>query len=256
MQRMNILTWIKELFVGWEITPESLKDKRKAVRIRCSINAVCHGTKEEFAARIVEMGKEGIRLEVPRKVLPGAKYGIELRHRSISASVLDYDIMNIWGEVLWCRKKRFSSKMVAGIRFLDTSSNIDRSWVRFILKRLGFDSKSVFQKRHDIRVPVLIPLKYAVDREKRGEARVANIGIGGILMETLEPIQVNAEVHLKIGPYGRFAPIICRGTILQCRRDPATRMYKMGVRFLPLGPKQVQLLGRYILKFLKDSADA
>jgi c-di-GMP-binding flagellar brake protein YcgR len=252
---MDILKWIKDLVVGREITPESLKDKRKSVRIRCSINVTAHSGKEEFAARVVEMGKEGVRLEVSRRLKPGTKYGIEVKHKAISASVLDYEIMNVWGEVLWCRKKRLSSRMLAGVRFIDNPSHIERSWVRFILRRLGYDSKTVFQKRKDIRVGASVSVRYMMGRERMGDGKISNIGIGGILMECVNSLPVNQEIHLRIGPYASMEALVIKGVVLQCRRDAATRLWKLGIRFTEHSPKQTQILGRYIVRFLKETSE-
>jgi hypothetical protein len=249
---MSILESIRELFIPQSPPNEALHEKRARVRIKCSFTVMCRGMEEEMAGKIYEMGQEGLRVEVPRRVKPGDRYALELKQLSASSSPFDFEEPIVWGQVIWCRKKRFASTMLAGFSYLDSGDKLDRSWVRHIFRKLGVDPQGIFQKRTYIRADADMPVSYAQGSMAPEEGRLLNIGIGGALIETRLPVSLRNEIMFSLGPHQGIPRVSCKGVVLQARMDSGGRRWNVGIMFGDLTAHQTRILGRYVMKFLRE----
>jgi len=250
----EFLETILEFFGGREITEDELLEKRKTTRIRCAIDVQVSSVRQSFSARIIDMGIRGVRMEVPRRLKAGDKMNVKLTQFSGSSAPFEND--SVWMKVLWCRKRRYAAVIEVGAAYDDTEKNMERSWVKYLLRKIGLDTKGIFEHRKRLRVSGRVPLRYTVaGRQGFDDCEVINLGVGGLLADTDHEIRPGTKVEMKIGPYYTLEPIVLSGLVVSRVINRDTNHWNTAVQFLGLTDRQIQSVGKYVLYLLRASAD-
>ncbi len=227
-------------------TPE---ERRRLIRVKCSFDVTCIVGEKSVPGKVIDMGLNGLRLETTERVKPGTL--IYIYHPKPSNR---FDNEHVMCQVKWCRKRKTTSKIEIGVKYADTPGNMRRSWVKFLLKELGFDGRAIYTRRKSVRAEANLKAVMRSDDGGVLEGKVLNLGIGGALFAAEEAFGPGALVKMKIGPYKRFKLLELPGTILSTRRSMGNGGYLVSVRFDDPSPAQVRLLGDYVINLLKDSA--
>lgn len=247
-------------FVSLFTASHSVEDRRKIIRLRCrySVYAVYKG--EVLTATAIDMGLQGIRLEVPERLKKGQTVHLLYRGAAGQPPVLKLsdvkrDLDNalkagVECEVTWCRQDRYTKKIQAGVSYTDSPSRMSKSWVKKILREIGFDEESIFQRRKIMRVVAQIPFLARVDQATI-KGQVLNLGAGGALLQADEALPPTLE--LRIGPYKKFNTLTIAGKVVTKRHESTSNSWLHGVRFQSPDEEQVDLLGKYVIALLKDN---
>ncbi|MBI3924877.1 MAG: PilZ domain-containing protein [Armatimonadetes bacterium] len=226
-------------------TPE---ERRRLIRVKCDYEVACIVGNRSFPAKVVDMGLNGLRLEAPERLRQGTT--IYIHHPKPSNR---FDNEHVMCQVKWCRRRKGSNAMEVGVQYADTPGNMRRSWVKFLLKELGFDERAIYTRRKAIRAPADLEASMHSDEGGRLEGKVVNLGVGGALFAGEEAFSPGLPIRMQIGPYRRYRVLEVPGTIISTRRRNENGGYLVSVRFNDPTPSQIRLLGDYVIGLLKDS---
>lgn len=244
----NLLEGLKAFVV--QPADPTIKERRDPIRARCHLPVTVTEGAEARHAIVSDVSLDGLRLKLSSP-LKGKKVSV-----SHPSQACEFEVDTIRCEVLWTRKRKFSRDVVVGLKFSDDPSIIERSWVQFVLRELGFDERAVYRKRQYIRAEANLAADVFDENGNRlAEATVVNLGLGGVLLSTGEKLEWDSWVRLEIGPYHKLPVLDLRGLILSRGTDPdRTACFVYSIRFHEPGDEQLQLLGKYVLLLLKESA--
>ncbi|MBI3925404.1 MAG: PilZ domain-containing protein [Armatimonadetes bacterium] len=245
---------------------DSVEERRKVIRLRCRYTVFCILGSDIWQATVVDMGLQGLRLQMERKLSKGTMVSLVYRNAAGGTPVVkkadliaDPDLAAQRGvrcQVNWVNQDRYSKTVEVGVTYADAPDRMSRSWVKKILREIGFDESTIFQRRKIIRVVSSIPCQIRV-QEGASQGTIAgralNMGAGGTLVQTDDSIKNKTGVLLLLGPYEKFPELKAAGTVVTTRFDAPTRSWLHGVRFENLSSSQVDLLGKYVVSLLKAS---
>ncbi len=226
-------------------TPE---ERRRLIRVKCDYQVSCIVGNRTFAARVLDMGLNGMRLEVPERLRGGST--IYVHHPKPSNR---FDNEHVICQVRWCRKRRNTDEIEVGVQYADTPGNMRRSWVKFLLKELGFDERAIYTRRKQVRAPAQLYSEVLSDDGQTLVSKCINLGVGGALFESHEAFSPGTNVRMKIGPYRRYRALDVTGTVITAKKQPHLGVYHTSVRFADPTSSQIRLLGDYVIGLLKDS---
>lgn len=224
---------------------ESLDQKRSLTRLRCRIPVLCQGQQSSFEATVVDIGLHGMRLEVPHKIAGGQIMAV-----SYKAAGGRKGPEKVVTQVRWCRKKRNAEVLEAGVEYVERDEKLTKSWVDHVLDEVGYDESSVFEKRRSLRAPGRL-LGYLETRGGRYSGSVANLGLGGALLEVGKALARGTPVEVEIGPDHGLDALRLEGKIAHVTRGD--QGWLNGVVFSDLAPAQAELLGQYIFLLMREA---
>ena len=111
------------------------------------------------------------------------------------------------------------------------------------------------QRRNYVRIPVQIELEYYVKGRELGEkGLIIDISGGGILLNTMDPLQVNSEINMRFSLKFPEETTVVYISGMVVREDHAPRAnadpdfpYKYGVRFEGLSVKEQDHIVKYVM---------
>lgn len=221
-------------------------ERRRLIRLRCDYQVQCVVDQQQFSAQVTDMGLNGMRLRLDQKLKPGST--IFVYHPSRVDKVENEYVLCL---VRWCRRRHNSEDLEAGLQYADTPGNMRRSWVKFLLKELGFDERAIYTRRKSIRADARLTGRAVADDGRRLEGLVLNLGAGGALFECPDAFAGGTRVRLHVGPYAKLRPIELPGIVLHAKRSKEDGPYMTSIRFEDLNGTQVRQLGQYVLQLLK-----
>lgn len=225
-------------------TPE---ERRRLIRVKCNYDVSCIVGNKTFPATVLDMGLNGLRMEVPERLRKGAT--VYVHHPKPSNR---FDNEHVMCNVKWCRNKKTGDGLEVGVQYADTPGNMRRSWVKFLLKELGFDERAIYTRRKSVRAPSHLKGSMTNGDGERSEGTVLNLGVGGALFTAENAFPPGSAVRLKVGPYRRMSPLELDATIISTRKQ-RDNGYFVSVRFTDPTPKEVKRLGDYVIGLLKES---
>ncbi len=227
------------------------EERRRLIRLRCNYEVQCVFEETQFTANILDMGLNGMRLRMQERIKPGSTVFV-YHPAQVDRTENEYVLCL----VRWSRKRRDSEEIEAGLQYADTPGNMRRSWVKFLLKELGFDERAIYTRRKLIRAKSLLTavLFSTVDGHKL-EGKVLNLGVGGALFESSTTYPPKTQVRLRIPAWGKLKPLDLPGVVLHSKRPNPSGNYLTSVRFEDLRSPQLKLLGQYVLQLLKETTD-
>jgi len=222
------------------------EERRRLIRLRCDYTVQCVVEQQQFEAHIIDMGLNGMRLRMNHKLKPGSN--VFVYHPTRSERIENEYVLCL---VRWSRKRRESEELETGLQYADTPGNMRRSWVKFLLKELGFDERAIYTKRKTIRAESSIEGLLASEDGAQMEGTVLNLGAGGALFESANAFAPSTKVKLRVGPIAGLRQLWLTGIVLHSKQAHPNEPHLTSIRFEDLKAGQVRALGQYVLQLLK-----
>lgn len=238
-----------------------LEDRRQVIRLRCRFNVYVIDLKDISTGTVLDMGLRGLRLECKKPVKKGMRLSLVYRGAvgqkpKVTLAQLEADRQaaiesGVRCKVIWTNKNRASRLTQVGVSYADTPERMSQSWIKRILKEIGFDEGAIFQRRNVIRVVSAIPCSVN-SGHNNWRGRAVNMGAGGILYQDNKQIPEGTVIKIQVGPYNKLEPLEAAGEIVTKRYDAISDTWLHGVKFRAMDEDQVDLLGRYVVTLLKE----
>jgi hypothetical protein len=190
-----------------------------------------------FVAQVVDMGLEGLRLELPCRVERGQL--LSLRY---DGPLGCYDHDTVGARVVWTRPRGDGNGSEVGVAYTHPPPYLEHSWVRHLLRVFDLEKVSVEDRRKEVRIPVRVEAAVHTLRDSaapegasgaRGRglpARIRDIGPGGALIESAADVALGSAVVIEVaGVEGR--PVSCEGHVVRKSRLSRSDHWLVGIRF-------------------------
>lgn len=220
------------------------QERRRLVRMRCRYRCIAEVGGERQPATISDLGVGGLRLRLGSA--PPAGQWITI-FTPFGDESLDGEPVR--AEVLWSRQNRDGAAVV-GLRYAADPESMDRSWVRTVIKHLGFRPESLLSKRKWVRADCVLEGSLNRGDGQPPRVQIHNLGVGGALFEHSGVLPL-CKASLRIGPYEGLAAFEVHGHLIKARPDGKAYLY--GLEFDQLDPEQLRHLSLYLKKLLKHS---
>lgn len=227
-------------------------ERREIVRLRCYYPVTCFTDKGKTAhnARVTEMSLKGMRLVGPRKLARDAE--VYVAYQSEDRRVKKESVRC---KVVWCNK-RPTGEYRLGVMYDDSQENLGTSWVKVILRELGFNENNIYQRRRHARFNSSINGDLTTGEGKRvASVDVVDLGVGGALLRCPERVEPETMMRLSVGPYENLPRVHLPGMVIGTRSDPdkpGERLHNF--RIVHADKKEVELLGKYLIQLLREGS--
>lgn len=183
-----------------------LQERRQTTRVDCCYQVDCTLDGAEFAATVINMGLGGMRFLAPHQL--AADDLVSLRQPGLVLAPVTV-------RVVWARQQGSSSAFETGVVYMGPVQQLDSSWVKSALQRLGFEGAVNERRRH---------LRTQVDAQGVVHlegvplvCRVLDLGLGGALIQTDHPIPRARE----------GSPLLLEVNLQSCQDKLAARIVYM-----------------------------
>ena len=222
-----------------QVTPSLPQQNRRVVRLRCNYPVTCSMLGKRFTSQVVDMGLEGLRLEVPLRVERGQL--IALRYEG-PTTCYDYD--TVQARIVWARPHPSGNGTLAGVAYVNPPAYLERSWIRHLLRVFDLDKLSVHDRRRDVRLP--ISLQATVDsRNVVEQAWVRDLGLGGALVECSRELEVGTHVTIfLVSAEGEHVSF--EATVVRTVRGSTSSVWMSGLQFTGPADECREHLGRVL----------
>jgi len=223
-------------------------EARDRARVLCRYPVGC--TPGNFEAFVVDISRTGMRLEGVSSLRAGERVSLAYRPYP-GGDPPPENAGPVEVEVVWCRKRSHDGKLLAGVRY---AGPVEASWVHHVFLEVGLAREQTgAQKRKHLRLATALRAEI---RDKHtgqylGEGKVANLSLGGVLVQSATPLSENQLVLVLIAPYNNFPILSLTGSILNCRPDLEEDMLLASIQFVNVSPAEARTLKRYIFKLLQ-----
>lgn len=167
------------------------QERRVTTRVDCCYPVECEQGSERFPGTVTNMGLGGMRLLSERELETDAALHVHSHEAGWGA---------LAARVVWSRPRTHGDDFETGLIYRDGLEELDNSWVKAALKHLGFESKSLYERRRTLRANTSLQAHLAV-AGKPYACVMRDLGLGGALVETPAPIigiQDRAAVTLEV----------------------------------------------------------
>ncbi|MBI3926400.1 MAG: PilZ domain-containing protein [Armatimonadetes bacterium] len=223
-----------------------IAQKREMTRLSCEIPVHCETERRNFPGTVVDLGVRGMRLQCRPALEQGEVIAISYHGKA------RFNPAKVVARVRWVRKR--SGGVEAGIEYLGEEQE-SKTWVDYVLEQVGYKEASVFDRRRSVRASGAIGGTLVTKDGGRYEGAVANLGIGGALLETRRPLSVGMPVTVRIGPGGKLKQLVLEGKVRHSGRSDTPEKWLNGVSFVELTPETTELLGEYLFLLIRESVD-
>ncbi|MCA9792524.1 MAG: PilZ domain-containing protein [Candidatus Eremiobacteraeota bacterium] len=220
-------------------------ERRELIRIRCHYDVEFSVKGKKHKGSVVDMGMQGMKLRCFAPLKKGEEVSV-----TYPIEILDACHQTIRCKVLWVRKRDRDFVTFAGLGYNEEDQIMSKSWVKSLLKQLGFGNNRIFQKRKAVRAECFIPVEAVYGHAKVSEGRIYNLGVGGALVEAPKDFGKGNMVELRIGPFEELEQFTITGAVVVSRQQGG--LYLQGVQFGELKERTVDVLGRYLIHLLNN----
>lgn len=247
MNLRELLETIQGLLPGRAGLPD--EERRRLVRLRCYIPVqLLQPGRKPHDAVVVEMGVDGLRFRTRYEIDKKTEVHVEYPHKV--AGVKNHRVRC---RVIWTRKGSNSPHTTVGVRYEDTPANLRGSWVKAVLRELGFEERMLAQKRSAIRVPGDLPASVAIPGDEFvGGARALNVGVGGVLLQTDSRLKQGQTYRVSLGPAFKLNSLMLAASCLRCEHQSGD-VWVSSLRFTDPSAEQVRLLGKYLMAMIRST---
>ena len=245
---------LKSFRRGDEDVDWSLDERRHLVRMRCHYDVQYRlvsrdSGRKQHPGTIVDMSLGGMKL----RCFQAPKVGdtVEVTY---SVPTTDIQESTIPCKVEWVRHRERDFVAFVGLAYDASKDVMKKSWVKMLLKQLGFQSDKVFQRRKFVRAECIIPTKAVYQRVETLDGRLYNLGAAGALLEARRALPEGEFVELQVGPFEDLPRLDVTGTVVQVNKQHAN--YLLGVEFGVLSERATTRLGEYIRHLLTEHWEA
>ncbi|MDQ7821360.1 MAG: PilZ domain-containing protein [Candidatus Eremiobacteraeota bacterium] len=250
---MAWLSKLKEIVTKCREEDLILKERRRAPRISCFIEAAFSVGEYTFEGTIIALEATGLRLLSPVKLSRGDILTVKALTLPDETEGEGRHTVLLKAEIVWCRQKRGFPLFYAGAMFLEDEETIRNTWVYKELSRHGVASTGDAGRRRTVRVTSSLPVQVVLEKRKWLTGVAIDLSLGGIKMNLIRDPGIDKEVTLRIGPYKNLALMECRGIIKRSAYNKKTEDYTLGVEFINFEDTQVKQVGNYIMALLREA---
>lgn len=247
----SLLDGIKA-FIG--ANQPSGEETRDRARVLCRYPVDCSAAPEDvpFRAQVVDVSRSGMRLEGVGDVSKGDRFYVAYVPVA-GAEPAQEGVEPVQVEVMWARKRPHDGVRLAGVRYADPQQ-VTRSWVHYILEEVGLSQeKTSSQRRKHIRLATALRAELRDNQTGQhiAEGKVANLSVGGTLVQTEQPVEEGATVLVLVSPYNNFPIFSVPGKVISVRYDPDEGMTFVSLQFINVNARQLKTLKRFMFNLLK-----
>lgn len=243
----SFLAGLKSLVKGKGASPSwAYQERRTTVRLLCQFDVDGKtGSSKKFQGQIVDMGLKGMKLRTFEQLAAGDSVFI-----TYPVPILTVPKDTLRCRVLWTRSRSRDFVVFAGLAYDESEAEMSKSWVKYLLKQLGFSRENIYQKRTYSRAECFVPARMVYGPNPGVDGTLYNLGVGGALIEAAAAVQTGTSVDLLIGPYEDLPQFALKGRLVN-RREEARR-HLHGVEFSDLSPKQLRHVEKYLFHLLRQ----
>jgi len=245
----GLLQGFKSLFAGKSESDdnEGYTERRKLIRMRCNYEVKGILADKKFKATVVDIGLQGLKLRTGQPLKIGDKLKLLPPTEGIGNTAAPVE-----GKVMWIKNTEKSYARYAGLTFTTSKEQMGQSWVKVLLKELGFKPKAIFSKRRFVRADCFLDVKYWVNQVGREvTGRVYNLGVGGMLMESNYDLPNTGPTDMEFVPLEGLPALNLPAYPVSMRKEGTVRL--IGLEFRDLNDRQLDLLSKYLKQLLKMS---
>jgi c-di-GMP-binding flagellar brake protein YcgR len=247
---------LKKLFQGLRALRKGDQDpdwefdeRRDLVRMRCHYDVGYRFKGKRHKGIIVDMSLGGMKLRCFQP--PEVGDTVDITYEVPAVNVQNQTIPC---KVQWVRARDRDFVQFVGLAYDANDEVLRNSWVKMLLKQLGFRPDKIFQRRKYVRAECFVPVRVVYQRVQAMEGRLYNLGARGALVEGQTPLDVGELVELQVGPFEELPPFHATGTVVQ--RTAHHKNYMHGVEFGEMSDQTTQSLGRYMRHLLLNHWEA
>lgn len=191
---------------------------------------------------LIDISKTGLQIETERKLSKGM---------TLALNAPDDDTLDrtapFMARVMWTARGK-AGTFRAGLA-LPAGTEEDPHWLEALLHQLGYTEDGT-QKRRFIRAESSIEgtLTPQAEGSESVTVKVLNLGMGGALLRTDDPLPKNLQFTLKLGPHEDLPELSLEGTILRVIEKPLGGFVLHPSRFATGDEQDARILTEYILK--------
>lgn len=220
---------------------ERYRDGRQVFRIRCEYEVEYRVSERGYQGQIVDIGLGGMKLRCSHPPEVGESVIV-----SYPAAGSRGANQSVPCRVEWVRHRERDRAQYVGLTYDASHEHLGQSWVKQLLKELGFRADLTFQRRRYLRAECFVPVRITDPNGGHHQGRLCNLGVQGALIESPLLPSPGAAVTLQIGPFENLRAFELGGTITQ--QSAQTNL--LGVSFTQLTREATDTLGTYLRHLL------
>ena len=238
-------------FIGLnQPTGDEVRDR---ARVLCRYPVDCSTAPGEvpFRAQVVDVSRSGLRLEGVGNLSKGDKLYIAYVTYEGSEQLGNNQPVEV--EVMWSRKRPHDGERLAGVRY-SSMEQVSRSWVNYVLEEVGLSiEKTGSQRRKHIRLATALRAEIRDNQTGQhiAEGKVANLSVGGTLVQTEQQVDEGQNVLVLVSPYDNFPIFSVPAKVMSVRYDPDEGQTFVSLQFTNVNARQLKTLKRFMFNLLK-----
>lgn len=249
----RLLEGIRSFIGGPPLSGEEGRDRARILcRYRVLVSSRVDG--QPSTGSVVDISRTGMRLEGLNSVSRGETLWISFADQSANEDGSDVGPVQV--EVMWSRKRAHDGVRLTGVRYMQTGQ-LGGTWVQSIFREVGLSQdESSFMKRRHIRLATSLraDLRDQSTGETLAQGKVANLSVGGTLVESESALADNTAVMVIVSPYNNFPVFSIPAVVLNCRYDEDEGINYVSLQFVKVTAEQLKTLKRLIFNLLKGRA--
>lgn len=246
----SLIEGIKSFIGVNQPTGDETRDRAR-VLCRYAVDCATAPGAVPFRAQVVDVSRSGMRLEGTGQVAKGDKLYIAYVPPVTSEAVPANEPVEV--EVMWSRKRSHDGKILTGVRYC-SQEQTSRSWVNSVLEEVGLSADGGgSQRRRHIRLATALraELRERDTGQHIAEGKVANLSVGGTLVQTEQQVEEGSQVLVLVSPYNNFPIFSVPAKVMSVRYDPDEGQTFVSLQFTNVSARQVKTLKRFMFNLLK-----
>ncbi|MEM1010262.1 MAG: PilZ domain-containing protein [Myxococcota bacterium] len=224
-------------------------ERRELVRMRCHYDVEYKFGDKRHQGQIVDMSLGGMKLRCFQP--PAVGDVVEVSYKIPAVNVQNQTVPC---KVQWVRARERDFVQFVGLAYDASDDLLRQSWVKMVLKQMGFRPDKIFQRRKYVRADCFVPVRVVYQRVHAFEGRLYNLGVQGALVEGNVELQTGEMVELQIGPFEELPYFCITGEVAQQTKHHKNVM--TGVKFGDMSDRSTDCLGRYLRHLLLNHWEA
>jgi c-di-GMP-binding flagellar brake protein YcgR len=236
----GLRTMVRGLDADWDFT-----DRRKTIRFSCRYKVEVTRGEQTKVAYVINYSMGGLRFSSTHKYKVGDTVSIKFPHPLEGVTV-----RSISCEILFVRKNPKTLEMVCGAKFKETKPRMAASWVAYLFREKGVDSKDLLEGRKLYRTHCKLDV-VARSGEERAVGHLINMSTAGACIAINRPAEVDDLWGLDIRGLSNLPAIHIKVTVLSCEME-AEGLYRQRVRFNSMDENTKAQLMSYLQHLAKN----
>ncbi len=220
---------------------EGYRDGRQVYRIRCEYEVEYRVSERGYQGQIVDIGLGGMKLRCSHP--PEVGESVVVSYPSAGSRGANQTVPC---RVEWVRHRERDRAQFVGLTYDASHELLGQSWVKQLLKELGFRTDLTFQRRRYLRAECYVPVRITDPNGDHHRGRLCNLGVQGALVEALLPHSPLTTVALQIGPFEELPSFQVAGSVTQ----QSAQADLLSVSFAQLTREATDTLGTYLRHLL------